>query len=117
MPLRVVLLAAGFMALATGVAMGLVRAGWRLPDAIAAGSVAHADVILGGFFGTVISLVSPVDSLWRRAAVEMSPGLTGLQFSPFGASNVPSNAMIVWAVGFTAVAIALAVYAFRRRPL
>src|SRR5262245_12185879 len=67
--------------------------------------------------GTVISLVSPVDSLWRRAAVEMSPGLTGLQFSPFGASNVPSNAMIVWAVGFTAVAIALAVAAFRRRPL
>jgi hypothetical protein len=39
--------------------------------------------------GTVISLVSPIDALWRRAAVEMSPGLTGLQFSPFGA---PSNA-------------------------
>lgn len=67
--------------------------------------------------GTVISLVSPVDSLWRRAAVEMSPGLTGLQFSPFGASNVPSNAMIVWAVAFTVVAIASAVGAFRRRPL
>jgi ABC-type transport system involved in multi-copper enzyme maturation permease subunit len=67
--------------------------------------------------GTVISLVSPIDSLWRRAAVEMSPGLTGLQFSPFGASNVPSNAMIAWAVGFMAVALALAVSAFRRRPL
>jgi ABC-type transport system involved in multi-copper enzyme maturation permease subunit len=67
--------------------------------------------------GTLISLVSPIDSLWRRAAVEMSPGLTGLQFSPFGASNVPSNAMIVWAVGFTAVALAIAVGAFRRRPL
>jgi ABC-type transport system involved in multi-copper enzyme maturation permease subunit len=67
--------------------------------------------------GTVISLLSPVDSLWRRAAVEMSPGLTGLQFSPFGASNVPSNAMILWAVGFTVAALALAVAAFRRRPL
>jgi hypothetical protein len=62
-------------------------------------------------------LLSPVDSLWRRAAVEMSPGLTGLQFSPFGASNVPSNAMILWAVGFTVAALALAVAAFRRRPL
>ncbi|HZF28576.1 MAG TPA: ABC transporter permease [Gammaproteobacteria bacterium] len=67
--------------------------------------------------GTMISLVSPIDALWRRAAVEMSPGLTGLQFSPFGASNVPSNAMIVWAVGFTALAVALAVGSFRRRPL
>jgi ABC-type transport system involved in multi-copper enzyme maturation permease subunit len=68
--------------------------------------------------GTVISLVSPVDSLWRRAAVEMSPGATSLQFSPiFGALNVPSNAMIAWSVGFTLTALALAVGAFWRRPL
>jgi ABC-type transport system involved in multi-copper enzyme maturation permease subunit len=71
------------------------------------------------YIGTAISLVSPVDSLWRRAQLELTPPLiaTAAQFTPFGAGGVPSNAMIVWAVGFAAVALALAISAFRRRAL
>ncbi len=70
------------------------------------------------YVGTAISLLSPVDALWRRAAYELMPPLTrGLQLTPFGSAVVPSNGMIVWALGFAAVALAIGIAEFRRRPL
>jgi ABC-type transport system involved in multi-copper enzyme maturation permease subunit len=68
--------------------------------------------------GTVVSLLSPSDSMWRRAAFELQPLATVvLQNGPFGVVSVPSAAMIVWAVLFSLGVLWLAVWLFRRRPL
>jgi hypothetical protein len=68
--------------------------------------------------GTVVSLVSPSDSMWRRAAYELQPLATVvLQNGPFGVASVPSAAMIVWAALFSLGVLWFAVWQFRRRPL
>jgi ABC-type transport system involved in multi-copper enzyme maturation permease subunit len=70
------------------------------------------------YVGTLVSLVSPSDSMWRRAAFEMQPLVSVvLQNGPFGVVSVPSAAMIVWAVLFCVIAVAFAAWQFRRRPL
>jgi Cu-processing system permease protein len=70
------------------------------------------------YVGTIVSLVSPSDSMWRRAAYEMQPLATSaLRNGPFGVVSVPSTAMIVWAVLFVVGVLAFAVWQFRRRPL
>ena len=68
--------------------------------------------------GTLVSLLSPSDSMWRRAAYEMQPLATVvLQNGPFGVVSVPSAAMIVWTMLFTLAVLAFAAWQFRRRPL
>jgi Cu-processing system permease protein len=70
------------------------------------------------YIGTAISLVSPVDSMWRLACYEMQPPLMQqLRMSPFSTAAVPSGAMVVWAVGFVVAALVLALRQFRARPL
>jgi ABC-type transport system involved in multi-copper enzyme maturation permease subunit len=70
------------------------------------------------YIGTAISLLSPVDSLWRRAAYELQPPIMReLQLTPFGSASLPSAAMIFWAAGFVVVVLALALVQFQRRPL
>ncbi len=70
------------------------------------------------YVGTLVSLISPADAMWRRAAFEMQPlAATVLQNGPFGVVSVPSSAMVVWAVLFCVLAIAFAAWQFRRRPL
>ena len=68
--------------------------------------------------GTFVSLLSPSDSMWRRAAFELQPLATVvLQAGPFGVVSVPSAAMIVWAALFSLGVLWFAVWQFRRRPL
>jgi Cu-processing system permease protein len=69
--------------------------------------------------GTAISLFSPADAMWRRAAFEMQPAVMRRfpEVSPFGAISVPSSAMIVWTIGVVAAVLVLALYLFRRRAL
>jgi ABC-type transport system involved in multi-copper enzyme maturation permease subunit len=68
--------------------------------------------------GTVVSLLSPSDSMWRRAAFELQPlASVVLQSGPFGVVSVPSAAMIVWAALFSLAVLWFAVWQFRRRPL
>jgi Cu-processing system permease protein len=68
--------------------------------------------------GTAVSLLSPADAMWRRAAYEMQPLATVvLQNGPFGVASVPSAAMIIWAMAFIVAVLAFAVWLFRRRPL
>jgi hypothetical protein len=68
--------------------------------------------------GTLVSLLSPADSMWRRAAYELQPLSTVvLQNGPFGVVSVPSAAMIVWAVAFVVGVLAFGAWLFRRRPL
>ena len=70
------------------------------------------------YVGTVVSLLSPSDAMWRRAAYEMQPLATVvLQNGPFGVASVPSAAMIAWALAFVVAVLAFAAWQFRRRPL
>jgi len=70
------------------------------------------------YVGTIVSLLSPSDAMWRRAAYEMQPLATAaLQNGPFGVVSVPSAAMIVWAVAFVVIVLAFGAWQFRRRPL
>jgi Cu-processing system permease protein len=68
--------------------------------------------------GTVVSLFSPADAMWRRAAYELQPVTAVIfQAGPFGVASVPSAAMVVWAAAFVAAVVAFAAWQFRRRPL
>lgn len=68
--------------------------------------------------GIFSSLIIPTEALWKRAAYEMqSPLVAALGFSPFSAPSVPSPMMIVYALGYTALALALALRHFGRRDL
>ena len=71
--------------------------------------------------GIVSSLIIPSEALWRRAAYEMTPPLAqvlGVSFSgPMITVSVPSEAMIFYAVGYLAVALAIGVRVFARRDL
>jgi ABC-type transport system involved in multi-copper enzyme maturation permease subunit len=70
------------------------------------------------YIGTAISLISPADAMWRRAAYELQPAIMrDLNITPFNVGSVPSTAMIAWTVGFIVVVLALAIYSFRHRPL
>ncbi len=70
------------------------------------------------YLGTTISLASPADSMYRRAAHELQPfGALGIQLTPFTPVSVPSVAMIVWALAFVLVTLLLAIRTFRHRPL
>jgi Cu-processing system permease protein len=68
--------------------------------------------------GTVVSLLSPADAMWRRAAYELQPATAVIfQAGPFGVASVPSAAMVVWAAAFVVAVVAFAAWQFRRRPL
>jgi ABC-type transport system involved in multi-copper enzyme maturation permease subunit len=68
--------------------------------------------------GIVTSLIIPSETLWRRAAYEMQSPLSGaLGMSPFGTFSIPSPAMIVYAVIYIAIALALALRIFAQRDL
>jgi Cu-processing system permease protein len=68
--------------------------------------------------GTVASLVMPTEALWQRAAHELQPEmLAQLHLTPFSPVSVPSNAMIGWAAGWTAVVLGVALRGFAKRPL
>jgi ABC-type transport system involved in multi-copper enzyme maturation permease subunit len=70
------------------------------------------------YVGTIVSLLSPSDAMWRRAAYEMQPLATAaLRNGPFGVVSVPSVFMIAWAAAFVVAVLAFAVWQFRRRPL
>jgi Cu-processing system permease protein len=68
--------------------------------------------------GIVASLIIPSESLWRRAAFEMQSPIAGaLGMSPFGTISVPSTLMLVYAVVYLLVALALTVRIFQKRDL
>jgi ABC-2 type transport system permease protein len=68
--------------------------------------------------GTAISLLSPADAMWRRAAYELEPStLRTMQIGPFATASVPSAAMIAWTLAFVVVTLFVAWRLFRHRPL
>jgi hypothetical protein len=55
-PQRLPLLALGFAGLVVGVGAGLARLGVAVPDLAAGAAALHGPLMIGGFFGVVISL-------------------------------------------------------------
>ncbi len=68
--------------------------------------------------GIIVSLLSPSEALWRRAAYLMQPpSVRQLGFGPFATGAAPSGAMVGYAVLYAGVLLAAAVAVFRRRDL
>ncbi len=68
--------------------------------------------------GIISSLVYPTEALWRRAAYEMQSPLSGVVgITPFVTISIPSNAMVVYALFYMALMIALALHQFNQRDL
>lgn len=68
--------------------------------------------------GVVASLVMPSETLWRRAVYEMqSPIVKAVGMSPFNSASTPSDAMVVYAAIYGAVALWLAKRRFGGRDL
>ncbi len=81
---------------------------------------------IGGIFqnetaqsiGVIASLLVPSEALWQLAAYNMQPTvMRDLTLTPFSPAAVPSNAMVVWAVGYTLLVILVAVWQFNTRDL
>ena len=82
------------------------------------GSLLRSDAAVN--VGIVISLIMPSEAMWKRAAYLMQPPFLrelGLDATPFGAASAPSTAMVIYAVCYTVIALALAVRWFGQRDL
>ena len=70
------------------------------------------------YLGIVASLLVPSESLWQLAAYHMQPPLMrDLHLTPFSPASVPSANMVLWAAGYTAAALGVALWQFRTRNL
>jgi ABC-type transport system involved in multi-copper enzyme maturation permease subunit len=69
--------------------------------------------------GILSSLLMPSEALWKRAAFEMQSPLTRDlgSMTPFSSTSVPNVIMILYAVAYVAVMLALALRQFSRRDL
>src|SRR5262249_54112136 len=68
--------------------------------------------------GISASLLVPSESLWQLAAYHMQPPLVrDISVGPFAVASVPSSAMVVWAVAYWLVTLAIALRLFQRRDL
>jgi Cu-processing system permease protein len=68
--------------------------------------------------GIIASLISPSESLWRRAAFEMQTPLASvLGMSPFGTVSVPSPFMMGYTVLYLIVALYIAIRVFQKRDM
>lgn len=69
--------------------------------------------------GIVSSLLMPSEALWKRAAFEMQPPLARDlgAMTPFSATSVPNERMILYAILYIAVALILALRQFSHRDL
>ena len=68
--------------------------------------------------GIVTSLMVPTEALWRRAAYEMqTPLASTLGLSPFGAFSVPSLLMVLYAILYLVIVLAIAVSTFQKRDI
>ena len=90
--------------------------------AFVGGWIEQIGVVLGStdarYIGTLISLGSPTDALWRLAIHVLEPPvMSNAMMTPFTSLSVPTAAMVWWAAGFAISALWLAVHRFETRPL
>lgn len=70
------------------------------------------------YVGVIASLLVPSESLWQLAAYNMQPALMrDMTLTPFSIGSVPSNAMVVWAMGYIVLVLLLGLWSFRTRDL
>jgi ABC-type transport system involved in multi-copper enzyme maturation permease subunit len=68
--------------------------------------------------GVIASLIVPTEALWQLASYNMQPPLLrDVAETPFVIASVPSNGMVMWAVAYTVIALALALRLFHTRDL
>jgi Cu-processing system permease protein len=73
--------------------------------------------------GIVTSLVMPVEAIWSLVAYLIEPPIvhdlpSSFRISPFmGTASVPSQTMVIYAIGYAAVVLLFAIRAFNRRDL
>lgn len=68
--------------------------------------------------GIMASLLVPGESLWQLAAYSMQPAIMrDLTLTPFTPASVPSNAMVVWAAGYTLLVLVFGLWSFQTRDL
>lgn len=70
------------------------------------------------YIGIIASLMVPSEALWQLAAYNMQPSLMrDMTLTPFSPASVPSNVMVVWAVGYTFLVLLVGVWSFKTRDL
>lgn len=70
------------------------------------------------YIGVIASLLVPSESLWQLAAYNMQPALMrDMNLTPFSLGSPPSNAMVVWAMGYTLIVLLWGLWSFRTRDL
>lgn len=69
--------------------------------------------------GIISSLIMPADSLWKKATAyfQQGQGRNPFELGPFTAITEPSSLMVVYAVIYLVVLLALALWSFSRRDL
>lgn len=90
--------------------------------AFVGGWIEQIGVALGStdarYVGTVISLISPTDALWRLAEHVLEPPVMAqVMRTPLTPLSVPTTAMVWWAAAFATAALFVAVVGFQRRAL
>jgi hypothetical protein len=70
------------------------------------------------YIGIGASLLVPSESLWQLAAYHMQPPIArDVQMGPFLTASVPSPAMVLWAAGYVALTLVVALRLFQTRDL
>ncbi len=68
--------------------------------------------------GIAVSLLIPAEATWKRAAYLMQPpSIRDLPVSPFSSASAPSPAMVLYALLYIVVTLAIALRLFQRRDL
>ncbi len=110
---RFPLLVLAMLSLAGGATAGLVRLGWQAPSPGAASVMDHAALMIGAFFGTVISLERAValGALWAYLAPLLS-GLGGLAL--LAGAGQPAASALLAAASLVLLGASLLIYQRQR---
>ncbi len=107
-----------FQTMANGVVVFMLYGGAMLGGLLELiGSLANINSLINS--GIIISLILPSDAIWRLASTLLQPN-SQLRLDtpiPIAVTRAPSNAMVIYAVGYAVVLLTLAILAFRRRDL
>ena len=107
-----------FQTMANGVVVFMLYGGALLGGLLETlGSVLNINSLINA--GVVTSLILPSNVIWSLASTVLQPN-SNLRFDsplPIAVATPPSNAMVVYAIGYVIVLVGLAVLSFRRRDL
>jgi Cu-processing system permease protein len=80
------------------------------------GTVTQSERLIN--LGILSSVIMPSESIWRRASYVMQSSVARtLDLSPFATRSAPSTTMMLYAIAYLLVALALALYRFQQRDL